>query len=168
MKSFFRGCVTVKNKRNIVAFIVALAIPLAVGGLSAWLTAGDMVLYEFVRKPPLSPPGWLFPLVWTLLYILMGLASYLVYRSDASPFRKKRALWVYAAQLAVNFFWPLIFFGAEAYFAAFLWLVLLCLLVFSCAVLFYHIDKNAGWLLLPYLIWCIFALYLNFGVYLLN
>ena len=157
-----------ENKRNIVAFIVALAIPLAVGGLSAWLTAGDMVLYEFVRKPPLSPPGWLFPLVWTLLYILMGLASYLVYRSDASPFRKKRALWVYAAQLAVNFLWPTFFFNFEWYLFSFVWLLILWVLVLLMILSFYKIDKRAAYINIPYLIWLTFAAYLNFAIWWIN
>lgn len=148
--------------------IGAVALPLAVGGLSAWLTKDGMKMYELMTKPPLSPPGWLFPVVWTVLYILMGLASYLVYMSDASDFRKRRALGFYAAQLAVNFLWPLFFFGIEMYLAAFVCLVVLAILVLICTVLFYHINKTAGWLLVPYLIWCIFALYLNFGVYILK
>ena len=157
-----------EKKGDVRAFIAAVILPLIVGGLSAWLTGDGIKMYALMIKPPLSPPGWLFPVVWTVLYILMGLASFRVYRSCASAYRKKRALGLYIIQLAVNFFWPLIFFGAGAYLAAFLWLALLCLLVFLCAVLFYHVDKTAGRLLCPYLFWCIFALYLNFGVYLLN
>lgn len=146
----------------------AIALPLAVGGVSAFLTGGGMEFYEMYEKPALSPPGWVFLVVWTVLYILMGTASFLVWSSDASPARKNRALYVYALQLGVNFFWPLIFFRLEMFLAAFLWLAVLWLLVAVCTLLFYHIRPSAGKLMLPYLFWCIFALYLNFGVYILN
>jgi len=158
----------VKSKRDVLTLAAALAVPLAVGGLAAWLTADNMRMYDVIIRPPLSPPAWLFPVVWTALYLLMGLASYLVYRSEASAFRKKRALKFYAAQLVVNFIWPLIFFRLERYLAAFFCLALLTLLVLICQVLFQHINKTSGRIFTAYLFWCIFALYLNFGVYLLN
>lgn len=157
-----------KNRLKIVPLIISLALPLAVGGLSALLAGTSMLRYESFVKPPLSPPGWLFPVVWTLLYILMGLASYLVYTSGASQIRVQRALSYYAVQLALNFFWPLIFFRLQMYLTAFLWLAALWVLVLICTVLFRHIRESAGRLFLPYLIWCTFALYLNFFVYLLN
>lgn len=157
-----------KNRLKIVPLIISLALPLAVGGLSALLTGASMMMYDSFVKPPLSPPGWLFPVVWTLLYVLMGIASYLVYTSAASEARKQRALSFYAVQLALNFFWPLIFFRLQMYLTAFLWLAALWVLVLICTVLFRYIRKSAGQLFLPYLIWCTFALYLNFFVYLLN
>lgn len=156
-----------KAKNNIPMLILSLALPLALGSLAAYLARDGIRMYALLPKPPLSPPSWIFPVVWTVLYILMGTASYLVWRSDAAKKRKGRALWLYAAQLAVNFLWPLLFFGAELYLAALLCLLLLILLVLLCTLLFYHIDTLAGWLLLPYNIWCAFALYLNFSVFLL-
>ena len=114
------------------------------------------------------PPGWVFPVAWTLLYILMGIASYIVASSSVSRERKERALCVYALQLAVNFAWPVIFFKLSAYGAAFFWLLLLLLLVLANELLFKHISKTAGKLLLPYLLWLLFALYLNLGVWILN
>ena len=157
-----------KESKNVVGLIAALALPLATGGLSAWLTKDGMRMYALMDKPPFSPPGWVFPAVWTVLYVLMGIASYLVCTSGASAFRRKRALTAYALQLAVNFLWPLLFFGLEMYLAAFICLLILTVFVFVCTVFFYHISKTAGWFFVPYLIWCIFALYLNFGTYLLN
>ncbi len=148
--------------------IPAVLLPLAVGGLAALLTGSAMDNYSQVTRPPLSPPGWLFPLAWSLLYILMGISSYIVATSSVSGERRERALCVYALQLAVNFAWPIIFFKLSAYGAAFSWLLLLVVLVLITILLFWHISKTAGKLLLPYLLWLLFALYLNLGVWLLN
>lgn len=148
--------------------ILAIAIPLAIGGLSAILTNDSMELFEAIRKPPLSPPSWVFPVVWTLLYAMMGYASFIVYTSDASKARKRRALIVYAAQLAVNFLWTIVFFNLEMFLAAFIVLTLLWLLILACMVLFYYISNAAGELLIPYILWVSFAAYLNLSIYLLN
>lgn len=148
--------------------IPAVLLPLTVGGLAALLTGSAMDNYSQVTRPPLSPPGWFFPLAWSLLYILMGISSYIVATSSVSGERRERALCVYALQLAVNFAWPIIFFKLSAYGAAFFWLLLLVVLVLITILLFWHISKTAGKLLLPYLLWLLFALYLNLGVWLLN
>lgn len=148
--------------------VICVAIPLAVGGLAALLTRGSMADYEDVYKPLLSPPGWVFPVVWTILYVLMGVASYLVYTSSASPERIRRAMTAYALQLAANFIWPLLFFLLEVYLIAFIWLIVLFALALVCALRFGYIDARAGKLMTPYLVWLFFAAYLNLGVYLLN
>lgn len=148
--------------------ILLTALPIAVGALAGFLTRGGMENFGLMRKPPLSPPEWLFPVVWTLLYAMMGAASYLVCTACAAPARKRRALTAYAVQLGANFLWTLIFFGLGAYLAAFVWLVALWLLILLTAAMFGYISKNAGKLMLPYLIWVAFAGYLNLGVYLLN
>ena len=155
-------------KINWKTLIWCIVIPLAVGGLSALITMDSMAAFDAVTKPPLSPPGWLFPVVWTILFVLMGIASYIVYTSDSSPKQISNALTVYAVQLAVNFFWSIIFFNLEAYLFAFLWLILLWVLIFATIVLFWRINRVAGILLLPYILWVTFAGYLNFAIYLLN
>ena len=109
--------------------IVSLAAPLAVGGLSALITKDNMVMFELVKKPPLAPPGWLFPVAWTVLYILMGLASYWVWNSDAQRGVKKAGAAYYALSLVFNFAWPIIFFNLDKYLAAFIWLCLLWLFI---------------------------------------
>ncbi len=146
---------------------VCIAIPLAVGGLSAFLTMDSMKSFSMLNQPPLSPPGWLFPVVWSVLYILMGIASYLVLTSG-KKYRAKTALTVYGIQLFFNFFWSIIFFNLENYLFAFVWLIILWLLIILTTVLFYRISKPAGYLFIPYLLWVTFAAYLNFAIYLLN
>lgn len=156
------------KKLRIKQLVLALALPLAVSGLSAILTHGDMRLFAEVEKPPLAPPMWLFPVAWTLLYMLMGYASYRVLVADATEIRKRRALTVYAVQLAVNFLWPLVFFKFELFLAAFIVLTALWVLAVICMAMFYYICEAAGVLLIPYVLWLSFAAYLNLGIYLLN
>ncbi len=148
--------------------IICLAIPLVVGGAAGLLAMNSMEAFEALNQPPLSPPGWLFPVVWTVLYVLMGIASYLVSVSDAPHEEKARALWTYGIQLAFNFLWPIAFFNLKWYLFAFLWLVILWILILITALRFGRIRKPAGYLLVPYLLWVAFAGYLNLGIYLLN
>ena len=148
--------------------IISILIPLAVGGAAALIANGSFKDFEALNKPPLAPPAWAFPAAWTLLYILMGIAAYLVYSSEKYPGRIERALTFYAVQLFMNFCWTLIFFNLKLYLAAFIWLVLLWGAIAGTALLFRFISKPAGWLMLPYLAWVAFAGYLNMGVYILN
>ena len=155
-------------KINKKLLIICLVIPLAVGGIAALLTGGGMDAFETLGKPPLSPPGWLFPVVWTILYILMGIASYIVLGSGADRGNVSRAVLVYGVQLAFNFFWPIFFFGLSAYLFAFVWLVALWLLILATIILFRRISEAAAYLMIPYILWVTFAGYLNLGIYLLN
>lgn len=148
--------------------IFCIALPLAVGGLSAFLTQDSRSVFEMLNRPFLSPPAWVFPVVWTLLYILMGTASYLVLVSGDPEGQIREALSVYGVQLAVNFFWAIIFFQQTMYLTAFFWLLLLLFLVVLTAVLFYGISKAAAYLLLPYTVWVAFAGYLNLSIWVLN
>ena len=157
-----------KAEIKLKILLPALVLPLAVGGLAAFLTKDGMMMFQAMPKPPLTPPGWIFPAVWTALYLLMGFASYLVWMSDASAIRKERALTAYALSLAANFIWPLIFFGMELYLLAFIWLILLWLLSAAATVLFHYISERAGKLMLPYMLWLSFAAYLNLGVWILS
>ena len=155
-------------KINKKLLIICLVIPLAVGGIAALLTGGGMDVFETLNKPPLSPPGWLFPVVWTILYILMGIASYLVLEFGESQAITKRAIRLYGIQLAFNFLWPIFFFNLSAYLFSFIWLVALWLLILATTVQFCRIWNIAGYLMIPYLVWVAFAGYLNLGIYLLN
>lgn len=156
------------NKFNLLSFLFFLLLPLFVGGLSALLSMSSETaqIYQTLKRPPLSPPGWLFPVVWIILYLLMGAASYLIFTSSSS--RKDSALFDYGVQLFVNFFWPILFFQFSAYLAAFVWIIFLWVLIFHLIEQFTSINRVAGWLLIPYLTWVTFAGYLNFSIYLLN
>lgn len=145
--------------------ILCLIIPLAVGGLSALLTQNGMKSFETLTKPPFSPPGWLFPIVWTILYLLMGFTSYLVLISGK---QSTLGILAYSAQLFFNFLWSIYFFNQEMYLFSFIWLVVLWLLILATTILFYRNTKTAGYMLIPYLLWVAFAGYLNLGIYLLN
>lgn len=148
--------------------VKCIAIPLAVGAASAFLSSGGMRTFATLNKPPLSPPGWLFPVVWTILYVLMGIASYLVYTSNAEEEQVAKALTVYGYQLVVNFLWSIFFFDFGWYLFSFFWLILLWLLIFWTIRLFGSISKMAAYLLIPYLVWVTFAGYLNLGIWWLN
>jgi len=154
-------------KTSVKKLLLCLGIPLAVGGLSA-LLSGSMAGYAQLRRPPLSPPGWVFPVVWTVLYLLMGWASYRVLLSDRPKEAKRQALVTYGLQLLVNFLWSPVFFRLELRLTAFLILLALWLLVCVTAHRFSALDEKAGDLLLPYLLWITFAGYLNLGAYILN
>ncbi len=152
--------------KKIGVYLVAIAIPLGVGALSAFLTMDQMENYAALRQPPLSPPGALFPIVWTILFVLMGIGSAMVFLSRHSD--KAGALTVYGLQLVVNFFWTILFFNLGERLLALFWIILLIALVVWMIARFYKINKTAAYLQLPYLAWLLFATYLNAGVWLLN
>ena len=154
-------------KLDVKKLLICLAIPLGAGGLSA-LISGGMSEYQVMNQPPLSPPRWVFPVVWTVLYLLMGYASYRVLVSGAPPEQIRKALILYGAQLFLNFIWSPIFFGLQWYWVAFFVLIGLWALIFLTLRAFSQIDERAGDLLLPYILWVTFAGYLNLGVALLN
>lgn len=156
------------SKINPKSFFICIAIPLLVGGLSALFTVGSMADFEAMRQPPLSPPGWIFPAVWTVLYILMGIASYTVLEARCAKERKKRAFLSYFLQLFFNFMWSIIFFNFGAYEIAFIWLLVLLALIILTSVRFYRVNALAGVLLLPYILWVSFAGYLNIAIAYLN
>lgn len=147
------------------ALIIAILIPLAVGSISA-LLSGNMSVYSTLNKPALNPPAYVFPIVWTILYILMGISSYIIYLSDDPD--KSSALRIYGLQLFFNFGWSIIFFRFAWYGFAFLWLIILIILIAIMIRRFYKISPLAAYLQIPYLFWCLFAAYLNFSIYMLN
>ncbi len=152
--------------KKYIPFVISIGISLGVGGFSAFLTKDSMDLYSQINQPPLAPPSFLFPIAWTILYILMGFAAALIWKRNGNEI--DFALIFYGFQLVFNFCWSLIFFNFRAFLFAFIWLLALLILIGITAVKFYKIYKPAGWLLLPYFLWVCFAGYLNFAIYLLN
>ena len=155
-------------KLNWKQLLSSIAIPLLVGTLAALFTRDAMMEFELLEKPALSPPGWLFPVVWTILYTLMGISAYLIKSSDANEQEKADALSIYFYQLVVNFLWSIFFFNFEWYLFSFIWIVLLWILVLQMIKRFYSISKTAAYLNIPYLLWVSFAAYLNFAIWFLN
>ncbi|MEG1501108.1 MAG: TspO/MBR family protein [Clostridiales bacterium] len=148
--------------------ILCIIIPLAIGGIAGFISKGSMNIFVALTKPPLSPPGWLFPVVWTILYTMMGIASYLILTSGTAQKNVAKALKLYGLQLLFNFMWTLWFFNLGWYWFSFIWIIALWLLILATTVAFYHISKPAAYLLIPYLAWVAFAGYLNLGIAILN
>ncbi len=154
---------------KIKTYLILIAIALGVGIAAAFFTRNSMNIYGMLVKPPLALPSVLFPIVWTVLYILMGVSSAIVFlRKKEMPDEAANALVAYAVQLVLNFFWPLIFFNMQAFLLSFIWLVFLWFVIVKMIFRFYKVSPFAAYLQLPYLIWVTFAGYLNFMFYLLN
>lgn len=150
------------NSRTIFTLIICIALPLIMGAVSAFLTQNAMFSFESMNKPPLAPPAWLFPIAWTILYILMGGASFFIYESsDESHYI---GLAIYAFQLIFNFVWSLIFFRLGDYVLSTVWLVLLISLIIALIANTSKYSIIAMSMLIPYAAWCCFALYLNIGI----
>ncbi len=150
-------------------FIISIAIALAVGGLSALLTRENMRLFSEVNKPLFTPPAFLFPVVWTILYILMGFSSAVIF--EHRRFKKREAetgLILYGINLILNFFWSIIFFNMRAYSFAFAWLLILWSVILAMIAQFYKVNKLSAYLQIPYLIWVTYAGYLTLGISVLN
>ena len=162
------------KKLNALKLVIAIIIPLLVGGLSAFLTKNAMMMFDTIKKPQLSPPGIIFPIAWSILYVLMGIASYLIYNldikklNDAQVVLRKNTLIIYAIQLVFNFFWSIIFFKFSMYKFAFVWLVILWVLVFVFIKNAFKLNKVSAYLMVPYLLWMTFAGYLNIMIAVLN
>lgn len=151
-----------KKTKNYLKIILFIIIPLVVGFTSSIITKNSMMIFNIIKKPPLSPPGILFPIVWSILYIMMGISSYLVIESES----KLKIKWIiiYSIQLIFNFFWSIIFFRFSLYYVAFAWLVILWVMVLALIVESHKLNKMAAYLLIPYLLWMTFAGYLNLGI----
>ncbi len=140
----------------------------AVGALSGWLTRESTQLYmQGLQRPPLSPPAAVFPVVWVILFALMGIGAARIDLAEPSP-ERTQSLRIYILQLAVNFFWSIIFFNLQRYGLALLWLIFLWILIVWMIRSFRKVDPLAALLQIPYLLWVTFAIYLNFGVWLMN
>ena len=144
--------------------IIYSLLPIIGGAIVGLITSGYMDYSDMV-KPPLSPPGIVFPIVWTILYILMGISYFIATKDNEN---NKELDQIYLLQLLVNFMWPIIFFVLEMYFTAFLWIILLLILVIVMIKELLNVNKVSGYLQIPYLIWLLFATYLNLGITLLN
>ncbi len=149
---------------KIKIYAKSIIIPIVLGGIVGLITSKAMN-YSMLNKPPLSPPGFIFPIVWTILYILMGISYGILDSREYIDFDIKS---IYYAQLIVNLLWPILFFVFKWRLFAFIWILLLISLVINMIIKFYQKDRVAGLLQIPYLIWLVFAGYLNLFIYFLN
>lgn len=158
-----------KIKPYIRMYIVAIAIPIGVGLLSTLFTKGNMNIYEELIVPNIAPPALVFPIVWTVLYTIMGVSSAMIYsRRLTDTVAVRTALTTYAISLVINFGWSIIFFNANAFLLSFLWLVLLLYFVAKTIIEYRRIEPVAAYLQIPYALWVIFAGYLNIAIYFLS
>lgn len=156
-------------KRNNLYDLLIFVLSAELAGVLSSLFSGDIsAVYDTLEKPPLSPPAWVFPIVWIILYALMGISAFIVYRSDGEPVRVKSALRVYWLQLVVNFSWNIVFFRFQAFWAAAVVLAILLVLVITMLVKFAKIRPAAALINVPYLLWLLFAGYLNVATAVLN
>lgn len=155
------------GKINWFQLLLSVLIVALTGLLSNLLSGNLGQTYTTFVKPPLSPPGWLFGIIWPVLYLLMGVAVYIIYQTPLT-FERKKATSLFWIQLFVNFLWPIVFFRFERYWMAVIVILFLDALVFLTTIRFYSINKVAGYLMVPYLLWILFATYLNVGIAVLN
>ena len=154
---------------KIKVYIVSILLALGTGLLSSSLTNMNLDIYPQLAKPPLAPPSAVFPIVWTVLYILMGISAAMIYLGKSnSKIDVQNALSLYGASLIINFTWSIIFFGFQKYLFAFIWLIFLLFTIVRMLISFERLNKIAAYLQLPYIVWVIFAGYLNFAIYILN
>ena len=157
------------KKGDIVKLVISILIPLIVGFTSALATLGSIsTFFDVLNKPAWTPPAWAFGPIWTILYILMGIALFLVWRKGFERRDVKIAIGVFALQLILNFFWTIIFFGLRSLSGGLIEIVFLWIAILVNIILFYRISKAAGVLLIPYIVWVTIASYLNYTVFILN
>lgn len=162
-------------KHPVRGFFIALGfilLPLVVGLVSSAITGDAQRAFGELNQPPLSPPAWLFPVAWTILYLLMGVASYLIYRvkprTKAGKKLRTAELVLFYVQLVFNFMWTILFFNLELRYFAFGWLILMWLMILALIIMAFKNRKGAAWCLVPYILWCTFAAYLNIMIAVLN
>ena len=150
-------------------YLISIVIALGIGGLAAFLIKDNLAMYERIIRPVLAPKTYVFPIAWTILYILMGISSARVWlERKEKPELVLDALMAYVIQLILNFFWSILFFNMQNFLFSFIWLVLLWIAIIIMIVRFYRVDPLAAYLQIPYLLWVTFAGYLNFMIYRLN
>ena len=154
------------KKKSITEALIYIISAEIVGALSALFTGSFSDFYDRYKEPTLLPPAWLFPVVWTVLYAVMGYSAYLISRHEGGE--AKRALTLYWTQLAVNFFWSIVFFRFEAMWAAFGIIILLFVLTAIMIRSFKRVESAAAYLNIPYILWLLFAAYLNFAAAYIN
>jgi Tryptophan-rich sensory protein (mitochondrial benzodiazepine receptor homolog) len=158
----------VGDKKQLGVLLIIVILTEALGFLSGFLVMSNQGLYENLMKPSFSPPGWIFPIVWSILYLLMAISFYRIWLSGKYGKDVRKAMRYYFIQLGLNLIWPVIFFRFKLYGLAFIELLLLLVFILLTTFQFYKIDKKAGLLMIPYIIWVSFAGVLNYVIWMFN
>ena len=149
---------------DVKIYIKSILIPVVIGFIIGLIT-NSSIDYTIINRPKISPPGWIFPVVWTILYILMGISYGLLIENKKNDLKTKS---IYIAQLFLNYSWSIIFFTLKLRFLAIIWIILLLISIIIMIAIFFKRNKMSGILQIPYLLWCLFATYLTISIYLLN
>lgn len=164
--------VKMKKKSNVQTLAVNLAVPLCMGAISLLISADGIGHYQEIKKSVFAPSAAIFSIIWATFYILMGISAYIIAESRLSVKKQKKykqnSLSLYSLQLAINFFWPILFFGSENYLFSLLWLILLLFSVLWMTAVFWQIEQSAAYLQIPYILWLTFTGYLNLTVLIMN
>ena len=158
----------VNNKFELGALIKNLLLSLGGGVLIGFLTRNSMIVYNNLKKPIFTPPAGIFPIMWTILYILIGIAAYRIYMNNKTGKDDKGAYFYYLIQLSINFLWSIIFFNLRLYGISFILIIILLILIVLTTIKFFKVDKIAGALMIPYILWVSFASMLTFFIWMLN
>lgn len=158
----------VNDKFNFIALLKNIILPLGGGILIGFFTRNSMVVYNNLKKPIFTPPAIIFPIVWTILYIFIGIAAYRIYMNNKSGKDDKGAYFYYLIQLSINFLWSIIFFNFRLYGISFILIIILFILIIITTIKFLKVDKMAGLFMIPYILWVMFASVLTFFIWMLN
>ncbi|MGZ5286575.1 MAG: TspO/MBR family protein [Flavisolibacter sp.] len=149
--------------------LISILIPLGIGFLGSYFTRPEIdTWYQTIQKPSWQPPSWIFGPVWTTLYIMMGIAFFLVWKNQSGNHNKKPAMIFWCLQLVLNFFWSYIFFNRHELGLALAEIILLWIFILITIILFGRVSKVAAWLMVPYISWVSFAAMLTYTIYSLN
>ena len=157
------------KKSNIFKLIASLIIPFIAAGIGSLFTSQTVsTWYETLQRPVFSPPNWIFSPVWTILFLMMGLSLYLVWKKGIKTKKAKTAITFFGIQLGLNALWSILFFGLQSPSLAFMEIIVLWFAILGTIVSFYKISRKAAYLLIPYILWVSFAIILNFAIVILN
>ena len=167
-KNIFKEIFYVDNKFDFIGLIKNILIPLGGGLMVVFITRDSMRVFESVKKSILTPPAIVFPIVWSVLYFLMGIAAYRIYMNNKANKKDYNGYFYYLVQLLVNFLWSIVFFNFRLYGISFILIIILLILIIITTIKFFKVDKIAAILMTPYILWVSFASYLTFYIWMFN
>lgn len=166
--NIFKKIFCVNGRFELIGLLKNLEIPLVGGIIISLITKDSMSTYGSLKKSILTPPAFVFSIVWTILYIMMGLAAYRIYMNNKQGKNDYNGYFNYLVQLLINFLWSIIFFNFRLYGISFILIIILLIFIIITVIKFFKTDKIAGILMIPYILWTVFATYLTFYIWMFN